>query len=611
MYTITHNGNPFYSPGVGGPHLADPVLSMDANRLASMTFTVYPDNPEFDNIDMHTSVFSVYLDDTLLIKLRPAQKKRTFNGGMEYTCEELAARLDDVLHRPDYFSGTVTQYLTRMITAYNALVASANAITLGNVSFIPSTSDTFINDDYEGFWEGIQSNLVGYHGGYVVPRYTDSAIYIDYVTDSDLTPCPQEIAFGKNMADMFIETDSADVFNVLIPLGATVEVSNPQPGQARRRPLNITSVNDGKDYLVNAAGVELYGRREMTHTWQSISNASTLKTTGQAYLDEHAAELKTSVTLSAADLHNLDVNVSAFRWMQRVTVKSVPHGVNTQYTITRVDIPLGEPRHLSLQLGDPQDVMTDRLVQNSVSKRGRGRGGTRGGGGRAASEDTMKEYGTEITRTDYEISLRAYQRDMDTVDSILQQAGLSLNSQGVLVYADDNANMWQSRLNVQANRIGLVVQGSGSNAYIKAAEIVASINNTGSSVTISADKIYLNGSTTIDNLLTGRSSMAKIWATNADIGNLDILPGGTLDVGNTELRMEQKSVSWQSQSVVTGVSITDASVNLSASHYFLYASSAESQTPSGSQSGYVVRSRTNGSHDVSKKTIYYLGRSSA
>lgn len=540
MYTIKHNGNPFYSPAVGGPYIANPTLSMDANRLATMTFTVYPDNPQFDNIDMHTSIFNVYLDGTLIIRMRPAQKKFTFNGGVEYTCEELAARLDDVLHRPDYYTGTVTQYLTRMIAAYNDLVDSTHAVTLGNVSFIPSTSDTFINDDYEGFWEGIQENLVGRHGGYIVPRYTASAIYINYVTDTDLTDCPQKITFGENMADMFIETDSADVFNILIPLGANVDVNNPQPGQARRRPLTISSVNSGNDYLVNAAGVALYGKREMTYRWESIDNATTLKTTGQAYLDEHAAEIKKSVTLSAADLHYLDVDTSAFRWMQRVTVKSVPHSIDTKYTITRVDIPLGEPKHISLQLGDPLDVMTDRLVQNKAAKRGRG-GGTRGGGGRAASDETVKEYGTEITRTDYEISLRAYQRDMDTVENILRQAGLSINAQGVLIYADDNVNMWQSKLNVQADRIGLVVEGSGENAYIKAASIVASINQSGSEVIISADKINLDGYVTTTMLEAAFQDVDQIVCDQLTI--------------NSHCHFIGHNATWQEKSVGTSLSV--------------------------------------------------------
>ena len=95
--------------------------------------------------------------------------------------------------------------------------------------------------------------------------------------------------------------------------------------------------------------------------------------------------------------------------------------------------------------------------------------------------------------------------------SILYQAGLQLNAQGVLIYADTSPNMVGSKLGglhgeiqVQAGRIGLVVEGTGANAHIKPAAIVASINEqTGTSqALISADKILLDGDTTLHGMMT-------------------------------------------------------------------------------------------------------------
>ena len=60
----------------------------------------------------------------------------------------------------------------------------------------------------------------------------------------------------------------------------------------------------------------------------------------------------------------------------------------------------------------------------------------------------------------------------------------------------------QSSINQQANRISLVVEGTGSNASIKAAKIVEAINDDGTSQTlISANKILLDGNTTIYGVL--------------------------------------------------------------------------------------------------------------
>ena len=57
-------------------------------------------------------------------------------------------------------------------------------------------------------------------------------------------------------------------------------------------------------------------------------------------------------------------------------------------------------------------------------------------------------------------------------------------------------------IDVQANKISLVVSGTGNNAKIKAAQIVTAINDAGSTVLISADKILLDGSTTVAGMLT-------------------------------------------------------------------------------------------------------------
>lgn len=69
---------------------------------------------------------------------------------------------------------------------------------------------------------------------------------------------------------------------------------------------------------------------------------------------------------------------------------------------------------------------------------------------------------------------------------------------------NDDVRELQGKIDVQADRIGLVVEGTGSNAHIRPAEIVASINSqTGSShVLIGADQVAISGRTTINDVFT-------------------------------------------------------------------------------------------------------------
>ena len=66
------------------------------------------------------------------------------------------------------------------------------------------------------------------------------------------------------------------------------------------------------------------------------------------------------------------------------------------------------------------------------------------------------------------------------------------------------------RITTESDRISLVVDGTGENAKIKPASIVASINGSSSSVLISADKIRLDGNTTVSGMLTVENGGLKV-----------------------------------------------------------------------------------------------------
>ena len=100
-----------------------------------------------------------------------------------------------------------------------------------------------------------------------------------------------------------------------------------------------------------------------------------------------------------------------------------------------------------------------------------------------------------------------FTNDISSVHSELVQTASSLQSD-----IEDTASNLGSRITQQANRINLVVEGTGANAHIKAAQIVASINaQTGQSeALISADKVALDGSTTINDVMTITDRMVHI-----------------------------------------------------------------------------------------------------
>ena len=193
----------------------------------------------------------------------------------------------------------------------------------------------------------------------------------------------------------------------------------------------------------------------------------------------------------------------------------------------------------------------------------------------------------------------------------LYESGIEVDAQeGITIYSLAQGFVSQhAEVKVQRDRISLVVEGTGANASIKAASIVASINDSGSSVLISADKITLDGQTTVAQMLSGTARISVLDVGSITANSIIIPPGGTsISIAAGKLNYDSRSVTWQTMTVVEDVSITDASVTVSGQDRFLVATSSTDLTPGGYSNGRLVTAYTNGSHTVTTATLYYLGR---
>ena len=93
------------------------------------------------------------------------------------------------------------------------------------------------------------------------------------------------------------------------------------------------------DYIQDDAAVALFGVIEKTVTFEDVTLASNLLTKGQAYLEE-VINKTISIEVSAADLHNLDVNIEAFRIGENVRVVSRPHALDRYFLLSKLHLTL-------------------------------------------------------------------------------------------------------------------------------------------------------------------------------------------------------------------------------------------------------------------------------
>ena len=76
--------------------------------------------------------------------------------------------------------------------------------------------------------------------------------------------------------------------------------------------MTIKDINNGLDYVQDDAAVALFGVIEKTVMFEDVTIAENLLKKGQEKLKEYINST-VSIELSAADLHNLDINIEAFR----------------------------------------------------------------------------------------------------------------------------------------------------------------------------------------------------------------------------------------------------------------------------------------------------------
>lgn len=354
MFRIMMDNEVFFDPRLDSYPLKAPKLIREANKIGTLTFTVFPPHPAYGNIKTRKTRFTVQQDGTPIFTGRPLYSRRTFKNGMEYKCEEVTGVMNDFMFRPAAFSGDAGQLFLNILSSFNNRSRDVQ-VNPGNV-MNPGAMEWGADRGYMGHWDALQE-LVSAYGGYMIPRYEGGQLLIDWLYEDDLPEAQQKIRFGENMKDMFIETDAIESYSGVIPIGGV-----PSGGTAK---IDITSVNDGSDVIYNEDAVELYGVREIVKEWETITDPAALKSAGNEWIRGSAVQFRKTVQLKAVDLHNLNMAIEAFPFMYWITAESTKHDLSARYILSREETPLDKPVGLEFTLGD-----TRRTFSESVSKGG-------------------------------------------------------------------------------------------------------------------------------------------------------------------------------------------------------------------------------------------------
>ena len=191
-----------------------------------------------------------------------------------WTCESCLAYLKDTMQPPFSYQGPLRGLLEQFLSVHNATVEEKKQFTLGTVT-VTDNNDyiSYSNSDYSVTMDAIQDKLIKTHGGYLQVRYTESGKVLDYLEDFPDRSL-QTVEFGKNLTDVKITRDHTERITALIPLGAklteTEEDGNETETDTR---LDITAVNDGRNYVYDDEAVEEIGWIWTTEIWEDVTLA--------------------------------------------------------------------------------------------------------------------------------------------------------------------------------------------------------------------------------------------------------------------------------------------------------------------------------------------------
>lgn len=342
MFTIKADNTTIWTPNDTDKRLMSPNISLEVNKVGSVNFKVLPGHKYYDELVKMKTIITVLQGSRTIFKGRVFSDAEDFRGVKSISAEGILGYFNDSIVRPYEFSGSVADYLDFLITQHNNQVEDHQRFLLGNVTVVDDNDYiTRASSDYGNTWNEINKKLIENLGGYIVIRYENNGNYIDYLSDYTDTST-QSIAFAVNLLDINLESKAENLATCIIPYGAKDETTGEK--------IDITSVNNGVDYIYDAEAVAKYGKIFEVVNWDNVTVPANLLKKAQLYLS-NKIKLTTKITVRAIDLHLSDATIEAFKLGDYVKVYSKPHGIDEVILLTAYNMSLDNPANCTITLG--------------------------------------------------------------------------------------------------------------------------------------------------------------------------------------------------------------------------------------------------------------------
>jgi hypothetical protein len=365
MYKIKLDGKILYYPGDREAAVINPELDLQTGYAGELTLKVPALNPLYNDIHNRKSMISVYRDKTEIFygEVRTREKDRFKNQPIKAT-GALSFLADTILPQQEWHDMSPREMLDAWLQLHNNQVEDRKKIYIGVVTIHDSNDSLYRITDRENTLEAIREKLVDRLGGYLRLRHEEDKLYLDWINIQEYGKyCEQPIQFGENLLDYSETMTADDVITALIPLGAAIEQEtdeNASEFERLEKNVDITSVNDGKDYIYTKEAVENFGWVWRTEKWDDVSVPANLLKKATEFLTSNQYE-SLVISLTAVDLSLFGQDYDSFDIGDRVLCNAIPYGMKKVLPVMEMKIPLQQPDQAQLTLGENlQQSFTDQ-----------------------------------------------------------------------------------------------------------------------------------------------------------------------------------------------------------------------------------------------------------
>lgn len=392
MYILKYAGSVLHDPRTD-VQISAGTLKEESGQSPTLSLTIQPTHPLWDSFTRDTVMLPnrevelvEFETGIVLFRGRVRAISMEFDGSKKLTCEGAMAYLNDTTVRPyktydtdeiecdinapaeanKLFEWFIEQHNAHVTNGCEKFIIGVNAgANYGKLQRGTGTGPATLKE--------MRDKLEKACGGWLRVRYDATESIIDWLPDTGAAEATQRVELGSNLLDLDTQVDGKDIYTAIVPVGKTgrgedehkVNVS----AETAYVPFGFAIQGDA---VVDMAAVEKYGLIEKTMSYD-LDKPQALA--DKAVADLAGGKLDDSIEVSAFDLHNLNEQTLPIDFLDRVFVKSEPHGIERYMICSGRTINLTNPTATQYKLGAITATLTkgatssQESVQESIAKR--------------------------------------------------------------------------------------------------------------------------------------------------------------------------------------------------------------------------------------------------